>query len=82
MYKEKGIGEFEPSWGSMYAEEYRRIKKFATAKYDTMYFDYPEGIGLTASVQLRNFIKRENLPLKVVKRKDRVYILRKDDKKC
>lgn len=79
MFKEKGIGEFEPSWGSMYAEEYIELKRFLRSKEPVMYFDYERRMAQSAVVQIRNYIKKNKLPIIAVMRKERIYIVKKEN---
>lgn len=79
MYKEKGIGEFEPCWGSLYAEEYIELKRFARSKEQVMYFDYEHRMAQSAVVQIRNYIEKNELPIIAVRRKERIYILKKEN---
>lgn len=79
MFKEKGICEFEPSWGSMYAEEYIELKRFLRSKEPVMYFDYEPRMAQSAVVNIRNYIKKNKLPIIAVMRKERIYILKKEN---
>ena len=78
MFIDSGTGKFEDAYGTMYSEEYRRIKMFLNGKYESLYFDYTPSCVDSASVQLRVFVKKEKLPVKVVKRKNRIYIVKDD----
>ena len=79
MFKEKGICEFEPSWGSMYAEEHIEIKRFLRSKEPVMYFDYEHRMAQSAVVSIRHFIEKNELPIIAVRRKERIYILKKEN---
>jgi hypothetical protein len=79
MFKEKGICEFEPSWGSLYAEEYIELKRFLRSKEQVMYFDYEHRMAQSAVVQIRNYIEKNELPIIAVRRKERIYILKKEN---
>lgn len=80
MFKEKGICEFEPSWGTMYMEEYRELKRFTKTNDAAMYFDYDAKVVKSAVASIRTYIKKENLPLYAVRRQNRVYIVKENEK--